>query len=88
LLHQEERRADVDREHAIELIYRLVLDSGGGGDAGVGDEDIEPFADKLADLRRESVCAVGCAKIGANSIGVSAGCPEATSDSASVPALP
>src|SRR5713101_5326096 len=50
LLHQEKRRADVDGKHAVELLDGLVLDGGGGGDARVGDEDIEPVADKFADF--------------------------------------
>jgi len=50
-LHQEERRADVDGEHAVELRHRLVLDAGWCRDAGIGDEDIEPVADEFFDFR-------------------------------------
>jgi hypothetical protein len=73
LLHQEERRADVDSVHAVELFYRLVFDGGGRGDAGIGDEDIEPIAGKSADFRRKFPGAVGGAEVGTDSFGVSTG---------------
>ena len=50
LLHQEERRADVDGEQAVEVLDRGVLDRGILRDAGVGDEDVQPVADDAADL--------------------------------------
>jgi len=73
LLHEEERRADVNRKHAVELLDRLVLNRGLGGDSRIGDENIQPIADKLADFGCEFVGAIGRGKIGADRIGVSSG---------------
>jgi hypothetical protein len=73
LLHQKEWRADIDREQAIEILDRGLLDHGRLGHAGIGDEDIEAVADDGADLPRQSVRAVACRKIGSDSIGAAAG---------------
>ena len=73
LLHQEERCADVDSEHAVEVFDGLRLDAGGYRNAGVGDKNVELAANELADFRREFVRAIGRQQVGADSIGLAAG---------------
>jgi hypothetical protein len=50
LLHQEERRADIDREQTIKILDRGLFDAGGFRHAGIGDENVEPVADDGANL--------------------------------------
>jgi hypothetical protein len=47
LLDEEKRRSHVDREQAVEILDRRVLDRGRFRHAGVGDKDIEAVADDL-----------------------------------------
>ena len=53
LLHQKERRAHVDREQRVEVLDGRCPRCWPRCDAGVGDQNVEPFADDRAHLRGE-----------------------------------
>ena len=73
MLHQEERRADVHGEEAVEVLDRGVLDARRLRDAGVGDQDVEPVADNGADPLGQNVRAVRLPQVGADLLGAAAG---------------
>ena len=64
MLHQEERRTDIDREETIEILDCGVLDGRGLRDASIGDENIEAAADDAADFAGQIVGAVWRREIG------------------------
>ena len=50
LLDQKKRGPHVDGEERVEVFDRCLLDRGGFGHSGVGDQNIEPFADDFMHL--------------------------------------
>ena len=50
LLHQEIRRADIDRKELIEILDRDFLDGRSFRDSGIGDKDVQAIADDAARL--------------------------------------
>ena len=73
LLHQEERRADVDGEEVVEVLDRGVLDARRLRDAGIGDQDVEPVADDGADPFGQQVRTIRLPQVGADLLGAAAG---------------
>jgi hypothetical protein len=73
LLHEEEGRPGIDDEEMIEILNRVVLDGGGLGSTGIGDEDIQPVAHDGPNLFSELVRPVGRRGIGGDGIGTAAG---------------
>ena len=59
LLHQEERRPDIDRKQRVEILDRRLLHDGRPGHPGIGDENVESVADDGARLPRQFMRAVG-----------------------------
>ena len=73
LLHEEERRPDVDGEQLVELLDGGVFDRRRSRGAGVGDEDVEPVADDLANLGCQAMRRIRGREVGPDSIGLAVG---------------
>ena len=73
LLHEEERRAHIDREQAIEVRDGDLLDRRGLGDAGIGDQHVQPIANQGTHLCGELVRAVGGREVRGDSIRAATG---------------
>ncbi len=73
LLHQEERRADVDGKETVEIRDRGVLDRRRLGDAGIGDEDVQTAAGNVTNPLGKGMSAIGSREVGANHVGAAAG---------------
>ena len=63
LLHQEIRRADVDREELIEILDRRFLDGRGFRDPCIGDKDVQAISDDAAGLLGELAGAIRGGKV-------------------------
>jgi hypothetical protein len=63
LLDEKERRADIDREKAVEILNRRVFDARRLRHAPVCDENIQPVADDIASLPGQVVCPFRSRKI-------------------------
>ena len=73
LLHEEEWRADVDCEERVEILDRVFLDRRRLGDAGVGDENVQPWGHDCADLLGQLVRAVRRREIARDGVGAASG---------------
>jgi hypothetical protein len=56
LLHQEIRRADIDRKELIEILDRDFLDGRSFRDSGIGDKDVQAISDDAACLLGKLRC--------------------------------
>ena len=73
LLHQKERRADIDGEQRVEILDRGVLDGGGFGDAGIGDKNVEPVAHDVRTCSASLCGPSGAARSAADGLSAAAG---------------
>src|SRR5262249_61942796 len=68
LLHKEIWGANVDRELMVEVLDGRVFDRRRLEDPRIGHEDIEPFANKIANPGSERMCTLGIGEIHSDGI--------------------